>query len=186
MPPSHIESAGNVKPLIVTNDQVGSLNEYNLILTLDRVYQRAEVHSSYDPGHPLDVLVHEMVIQMGPWTVGHHLQSYSVHPVQIEDQTQDRNFLVDRTVVRYLMVIQMVHFQPAHYRVDQMSSEMEEGNLKTLVDLDQASMILMVREMLCIVVYLSRAVGLENYSVAYCLPVSLDLIVETRALTRSC
>lgn len=67
-----------------------------------------------------------------------------------------------------------------------MSSEMEEESLKTSADLGLASMILTVREMLCIEVCLSRAVDLENYLAACCPPVSLDLIVETRARSRSC
>lgn len=59
------------------------------------------------------------------------------------------------------------------YKAVQMNFEVGE-EIQTTVDLDQASTILMVREMLCIVVYLILAVHLENCSVACFLLASLD------------
>lgn len=207
MPPTDIESTRNVKPSSrrrKTQFQLHcAISIANSHLTLDRVDRHlAAVHPScldvgladhlaYRDEVPSQPVDHdrEMVSRrvLASAEMDRHRQNYSAE-TEAADRKVDQNCPAVQNVPivdHYSMASQMDRLDPPSVH-----SHCQRGpNCSEVVEttkVDPASMSLMVRAMLCIVVYLSRAVGrLESCCPACCPLVSLDLMVERRP-SRSC
>lgn len=206
MPPTDIESTRNVKPSSKEgNHSFSFIVPFPIVnrnLTLDRVDRHlAAVHPScldvvlavlaYRDEVPSQPVDHdrEMVSRrvLASAEMDRHRQNYSAE-TEAEVRKVDLNYPAVQnvpTVDHCSMASQMDRLDPpsvhSHCQKGPNCSEVVETTT-----VDPASMSLMVRAMLCIVVYLSRAVDrLESCCPAYCPRVSLDLMVERRP-SRSC